>query len=38
LLKDRVTTSGLLWVNRISGVIILGFGIVTLFGIVSLIR
>jgi threonine/homoserine/homoserine lactone efflux protein len=38
LLRDKVTTSGLLWVNRISGMIILGFGIVALLGIVSLIR
>jgi threonine/homoserine/homoserine lactone efflux protein len=38
LLRDKATTSGLLWVNRISGLIILGFGIVALLGIVSLIR
>jgi threonine/homoserine/homoserine lactone efflux protein len=38
LLRDKVTTSGLVWVNRISGLIILGFGIVSLIGIVALIR
>ncbi len=38
LLRDRITTSGLVWVNRISGLIILGFGIVALVGVYALVR
>jgi threonine/homoserine/homoserine lactone efflux protein len=38
LLRNKVTNFGLVWVNRISGVIILGFGIVALVGILSLIH
>lgn len=36
LLRNRINLSGLLWVNRISGSIILGFGITALIGIFSL--
>lgn len=36
LLRNRINLSGLLWVNRISGSIILGFGIAALIGIFSL--
>jgi threonine/homoserine/homoserine lactone efflux protein len=28
--RDRITSTGLLWINRISGLIILGFGLVAL--------
>lgn len=30
LIKGKITTKGLVWVNRISGIIILGFGLVAL--------
>jgi threonine/homoserine/homoserine lactone efflux protein len=33
LLRNRINLSGLLWVNRISGAIILGFGIAAIIGI-----
>jgi threonine/homoserine/homoserine lactone efflux protein len=33
ILRSRFTSTGLLWVNRISGLIILGFGFVTLFSL-----
>ena len=32
LFRNRFPTSGLIWVNRISGVIIVGFGLLALFG------
>jgi threonine/homoserine/homoserine lactone efflux protein len=38
LLRNRINLSGLRWVNRISGVIILGFGFVALVGAFFLIR
>jgi len=36
LLRTRFTTAALLWVNRISGLIIFGFGIVALFSFLYL--
>jgi threonine/homoserine/homoserine lactone efflux protein len=38
LLRDRISLNGLIWVNRISGLVILGFGIVALVGVYTLIR
>jgi threonine/homoserine/homoserine lactone efflux protein len=38
LFRNRVTISALVWVNRISGIIILAFGIVALVGVISLIH
>ena len=38
LLRDRISLTALIWVNRISGLVILGFGIVALVGVYSLIR
>jgi threonine/homoserine/homoserine lactone efflux protein len=38
LLRNRINTSALIWVNRISGLVILGFGIVALVGVYSLIH
>jgi len=38
LLRNRISLSGLLWINRISGSIILGFGIAAIIGIFSLTR
>jgi threonine/homoserine/homoserine lactone efflux protein len=38
LLRDRLNLAAMVWVNRISGLIILGFGIVALFGVYSLVR
>jgi threonine/homoserine/homoserine lactone efflux protein len=38
LFRDRLNLSALVWVNRISGLVILGFGIVALAGVYSLIR
>jgi threonine/homoserine/homoserine lactone efflux protein len=35
LLKDRISPTGLKWVNRISGLIIFGFGIVALVNVIS---
>ena len=35
LFRSRLTTGGLVWVNRVSGVIILGFGVAMLYGLVS---
>ncbi len=37
-LRNRINLSGLTWINRISGVIILGFGIVAIIGVFSLLR
>ena len=34
-LRGRIQTTGLLWVNRLSGLIILGFGIAALIGVIS---
>jgi threonine/homoserine/homoserine lactone efflux protein len=38
LLRDRLNLESLIWVNRISGLIILGFGIIALIGVYSLIH
>jgi threonine/homoserine/homoserine lactone efflux protein len=38
LLRDRINRSVLIWVNRISGLVILGFGIVAFIGVYSIIR
>ena len=38
LLRDRISTIGLTWVNRISGCIILAFGVAALIGVVGLLR
>lgn len=38
LLRHRINLSGLRWVNRISGSIILGFGIAAIIGVFSLIK
>jgi threonine/homoserine/homoserine lactone efflux protein len=38
LFKNRLTIASLVWVNRISGAIILGFGIVALAGVITLIH
>jgi threonine/homoserine/homoserine lactone efflux protein len=38
LLRGRLNLSSLIWVNRISGLIILGFGIVALVSVYSMIR
>jgi threonine/homoserine/homoserine lactone efflux protein len=35
LFRSRLTTGGLLWVNRASGLIILGFGVVILYGLIA---
>ncbi|HEX9092233.1 MAG TPA: LysE family translocator [Anaerolineales bacterium] len=35
LLRGRIQPVGLLWVNRLSGLIILGFGIAALIGVIS---
>lgn len=35
LFRSRLTTGGLVWVNRVSGVIILGFGVVMLYGLIA---
>jgi arginine exporter protein ArgO len=34
-LRDRFQTGGLLWVNRISGLVILDFGVIALIGLVA---
>jgi threonine/homoserine/homoserine lactone efflux protein len=34
-LRGRVTTRGLVWVNRVSGLILLGFGVVAIVGAIS---
>jgi threonine/homoserine/homoserine lactone efflux protein len=34
LFRSRLTTGGLVWVNRVSGIIILGFGMVMLYGLI----
>ncbi len=36
LFRSRLTTTGLVWVNRVSGLLILGFGVVILYGLVRL--
>ncbi len=35
LFRSRLTSGGLVWVNRVSGVVILGFGAVMLYGLLS---
>ena len=35
LFRSRLTTGGLVWVNRVSGLIILGFGVVVLYGLIA---
>jgi hypothetical protein len=35
LFRDKFNTQGLLWVNRISGVIITTFGMLALVGLIS---
>jgi threonine/homoserine/homoserine lactone efflux protein len=35
LFRARLTTGGLVWVNRVSGVVILGFGAVMLYGLIA---
>ena len=35
LFRSRLTTGGLVWVNRASGIIILGFGAVMLYGLIA---
>jgi threonine/homoserine/homoserine lactone efflux protein len=35
LFRSRLTTGGLVWVNRVSGIIILGFGAVMLYGLIT---
>jgi threonine/homoserine/homoserine lactone efflux protein len=35
LFRSRLTTGGLVWVNRVSGIIILGFGAVMLYGLIA---
>jgi threonine/homoserine/homoserine lactone efflux protein len=35
LYRSRLTTGGLVWVNRVSGIIILGFGMVMLYGLLA---
>jgi threonine/homoserine/homoserine lactone efflux protein len=38
LFRNRFKVNGLIWVNRISGLIILGFGVTALLSIISLLR
>ena len=38
LLRSRFRLAGLQWVNRISGLIIFGFGVATMIGAISLVR
>jgi threonine/homoserine/homoserine lactone efflux protein len=38
LIRNRMNLSGLRWINRISGLIILGFGIVTFIGVYSILH
>jgi threonine/homoserine/homoserine lactone efflux protein len=35
LFRTRLTTTGLVWVNRVSGTIILGFGLVMLYSLIA---
>jgi threonine/homoserine/homoserine lactone efflux protein len=35
LFRSRLTTGGLVWVNRVSGIIILGFGMMMLYGLIT---
>jgi threonine/homoserine/homoserine lactone efflux protein len=35
LFRARLTTNGLVWVNRLSGLLILGFGLVILYGLAA---
>jgi arginine exporter protein ArgO len=36
LFRARFNTRSLLWVNRISGIVIVGFGVFALFGLLGL--
>ncbi len=38
LLRNRIKPSALIWVNRVSGLVILGFGLVTLVGVYAFVR
>jgi threonine/homoserine/homoserine lactone efflux protein len=38
LFRDRLNLFALIWVNRLSGLVILGFGIVALVGVYTLLR
>jgi threonine/homoserine/homoserine lactone efflux protein len=38
LLRNRISLSGLRWVNRVSGSIILGFGVAAIIGVYSLLH
>src|SRR5512136_669300 len=35
LFRSRLTTGGLVWVNRVSGLLILGFGVVILYSLIA---
>src|SRR5512136_366959 len=35
LFRAKLTTTGLVWVNRLSGLLILGFGVVILYGLAA---
>ncbi len=35
LFRARLNTTGLVWVNRVSGLVIVGFGLVILYGIIA---
>ena len=35
LFRARLTAAGLVWVNRVSGLLILGFGVVILYGLIA---
>ena len=35
LFRAKLTTTGLVWVNRLSGLLILGFGVVILYGLIA---
>ena len=37
LFRTRLNAAGLVWVNRVSGLLILGFGVVILYGLVALL-
>jgi len=38
LFRSRLNTTGLVWVNRVSGLLILGFGVLILYGLVLVPR
>ena len=38
LFRDRIKPSGLIWVNRLSGLVLIGFGLVALVGVYTLVR